>query len=201
MQPATPYPPVVQSVWEAPQVQRLPKPTNTHLRGFFLSPSIGAEADTTKNFWECSVLQANPPEFPSQVSDITLTENPTYKFRISYRPTTIVIHKTTCSLGTEAGVTPTQFSVIPNDWRNQMKRYKLLTLELATKQPLPLNGNILLPLRLNNFNPKFWLAIALNLAVGILLGTYFINCFIHSIFPPNRELYHGNLNQFPYLAV
>lgn len=157
LQPATPATSVVQNIKKAQLMKRLLRPSETQERRSLLFPSIRAEASITWKLRKCAVPLARPIQFPSQVSDISLTAKPTYKLWISYEPIITVTHKARGLLDSGAGVNLIHSSTILNAWKNRIKWNKVLTLGTVTKQPLALNGLILLHFRLGDFSTQIWL--------------------------------------------
>lgn len=81
-----------------------------------------------------------------------------------------------------------------------MNLSKLLKLHNATKLPFPLDGLILLHIRLDNLNAQIWFVIAQTLEFDKLLSTSFIDSSYAVIFQLNETSYRGTLNHSPYLA-
>lgn len=100
-----------------------------------------------------------------------------------------------CLLDTGAGINIIRSSLVPTSWFKRIKRDKLPTLQTATKQPLSMDGFILLNLRLGDLNTRIWFGVAPHLALDIFLGTAFIDRFIRSIFPSERKVvpWHSKL--------
>lgn len=69
-------------------------------------------------------------------------------------------------------------SLIPAGSKHCIWCHGLLTLRLATSQPLHLRGSILLYLHLGEFCTRVRFVIVLHIAVEILLGVVFIVSFI-----------------------
>lgn len=93
-----------------------------------------------------------------------------------------------CPLDIEACVNPVGSSLILTARFNRFKWDKLPTFLTATKQPLSLNGLIMLSLHLGNLYKQILVGIAPHLAANILLVTEFIDRFIRGIFTSEHKV-------------
>lgn len=76
----------------------------------------------------------------------------------------------------------------PTNCAFHIKRDILPTLRTATKEPLPLDGLILVHLSIGNIKTRVWSRIVALLAVEMLLDTEFIYRFIGGIFPLEQKV-------------
>lgn len=77
----------------------------------------------------------------------------------------------------------------PPNITNHIKRKNVLQLQIATKLPQPLDGLILLRIRLGKLSIRTWFGIAPHLTVEILFGISFTDCFIRGIFLVERKVF------------
>lgn len=93
-----------------------------------------------------------------------------------------------CLLDTGADLNLVNASMIPPQWAARIKRQNLPRLRTATKEPLALDGTIILHLRLGDLRVRVCFGVVPNLVVDFLLGTSFSDRFIRGIFPSERKI-------------
>lgn len=77
--------------------------------------------------------------------------------------------------------------LILTKWKHPIHRRKMLNQQFATQQPLDINDKILFHIHTGALSIQVWFGIVPNLALDLLLGTLFIDCFIGSIFPYKQK--------------
>lgn len=123
-----------------------------------------------------------PLDFPSGVANVHFTGRPTYHLQTSRGITATVIRAAHCPSGAGAGFKIIRLLMIPTNWAHRNKRDGLQTHRTAIKQALPFHGLIILRLRIGDLDTRVWFGIAPQIAVGILLGTAFIDPLILGVF-------------------
>lgn len=163
----------------------------------FLILYIRAQAEGTIKPTESEVSLAASLEFPSKVSDIVRRKwrrtNSEYR---TDQPSPSCIRRdpwywsrNECSpFHTRAGLNVISSFLIPNEWRNRMKRNKHQSLQTATKETLPLKELILLHLHVRDLKSQIWFEMAPSLAVDTLLSTSFIDRFTRGNLHAEREV-------------
>lgn len=114
---------------------------------------------------------------------------------VTYAITANTMHISVSVLDTGAGVNLTHASLIFSTWQNRIRCNSLSKSRNAKRQPLQLDGKIILHLRLRHLQTSVWFSNAPQLAVDTLLDTAFIKHFIRGSFPPKRKIEPWNSPQ------
>lgn len=125
---------------------------------------------------------------------------PTYELRFSYETIATVMHIADCLFDIGGCVSSVCYSMIPREWTHHIIRCTLSQLCIATKEPLPLDGLILLHFLSDNLCARIWFDDAQYVVVDILLGPSFINHFIRGMFPSERNVVPWLSQSFVILA-
>lgn len=115
------------------------------------------------------------------MSNVSICSKPKYKLRLRYGVKTSSMHAVTYLLDTRAGINCKPM-IHPQYCTNCIKRGKMPHLCKRTQEPLRIVETILLHVRLGDLRVEVWFGIVHNLAVDILIGTPFIDCFTRGIF-------------------
>lgn len=121
------------------------------------------------------------------MSNVAICLIRTYKLHLSYVVNAASLRTATCLLHTEDGINFFNPTLLSSQRTNCVKCRKIPHLCRATQESLRLEGTILLQVGLGDLRVRVWLGIVNNLAVDMLLGTYFIDCCIRRIFSAERN--------------
>lgn len=140
-------------------------------------------------------LNLVPLEFALTLTEVILTSRPTYKLRLSYGILTTVLRTSVCPLDTRAGINLIRSKMIPHDRETLMKRNNLPSLCTTPRQPLSLDGLVLLHLQLSDLQTRVWFRIVPYLVVSILIATSFIDRIVKGRVPSEEKIVPGIRNQ------
>lgn len=95
-------------------------------------------------------------------------------------------------------------SFTKQSWRKDdlqtSEKKQLSRLRTATKDPISLDGSIILFIQIGYISVRVWFGAFKNLAVNVLLGTFFIRRYIPVIFPSERRMVPRQSSQVPILT-
>lgn len=89
---------------------------------------------------------------------------------------------------TKDGLSLASATLIFQPWQHRLIQRSLLKLQTVTEQPLHVVGRIFLQIRAGFLCVSVYFGDVPNLFVDMLLGTFFIDRFIHEIFPSKRKV-------------
>lgn len=124
----------------------------------------------------------------TSTTHVAFSAKPTYKLCFSIGIHTHELAPNKCLLDTATGLNLINANLIHLEWINRVKHTDLPRFRTATKEPIHLQGTILLHHQIGNLNTRVWFSIFPNLAVDLLLGTSFVDRFIRGIFPGERKV-------------
>lgn len=116
-------------------------------------------------------------------SVIAICGKTAYRCRVTFGVPSATIHIMQCLLENKTELSLINKTLVSQSWEPRIQRGSLPKLQTATKEPLDVEGNILLHVRFESLFARVWFGVMPDLEFDMLLITSFINRFVHGIFP------------------
>lgn len=120
--------------------------------------------------------------FEAEPTTVTLHAESIYKVSIESGINSIQLQRHTCLLDIGAGLDLINNASLKKEWQTDIKRQQFPGLRTATKEPIILDGTILLIVKIGELKVRIRSENVENVVVNTLLGASFIDRYIRGIF-------------------
>lgn len=123
-----------------------------------------------------------------QSDGIALLEKKNYKIRVTIWERANLMKPMSAITDTGAGANLTSRRAFHTFWYTRLIPVRNPGLTAVANQSVEVQGVILLHVRIGDLRFRIWFRVVQSLAVPLLLGTFFIDRFVLTIFTPERQL-------------
>lgn len=92
------------------------------------------------------------------------------------------------ALNTGTGPKLNSKSIVPPSWQNRIYRLNVPRLLTSSKKPLPIKGFMLVHVCIGDLEVLVWFCAVKELSINILVGRFFINCYVRDISLSSRKI-------------